>query len=284
MGGGGVQRSWDLLCGCQGHRQAGSVGLLSGHALWASWMLAPRPLPRARASPRDRLSCFTCPVTPLEAPANPCCLWVSVSPSEVRRLWALDVSPPLPSFNTLLAALMELRVFAEWCLGCEGVDPVPAASGQPWGWQGSEWPSVALGPQETQVPGPAARLPFAVSPVGGTLVSFRYSGLCGYLVCAWNHASSLYSVKLLFLTGAELDHVILQVKTLPWLLTLLGRQSKLESGPVAFGGQAQTKLAHRGARHLLSLGHTDWTEWCQLLLFRTSHPLPGTLSPLLVTC
>lgn len=91
-------------------------------------------------------------------------------------------------------------------------------------------------------------------------------------------------MKLLFLTGAELDRVILQVKTLLWLLTLLGRQSKLESGPVAFGGQAQTKLAHRGARHLLSLGHTDWTERCQLLLFRTSHPLPGTLSPLLVTC
>ena len=86
------------------------------------------------------------------------------------------------SFNTLIAALIELQLSADWCLGRGRGGSHPGRRNHlsllPLAGPGMAGLRVHPGPQEDQVPGPAARLPFEMSPVGGTLVSFRSPGLC----------------------------------------------------------------------------------------------------------
>lgn len=110
----------------------------------------------------------------------------TLAASEVRSLWAWMVSQPLPT-STLIAAFMELQLSAEWGLGW-GRGGSCLGRRSPLSWLplaglGMAGLRVAPGPQDDHVPGPAARLPFEMSPVGGTLVSCRYSGLCVYLIC-----------------------------------------------------------------------------------------------------
>lgn len=93
------------------------------------------------------------------------------------------------------------------------------------------------------MPGPAARLLFEMSPVGGTLAWFRCSGLNAYW---FERANVLFpSVKVLFFTQGNL-HAWSWTrpcespgKTLPWLLSALRTQSKHECGPKASWGLAR---------------------------------------------
>lgn len=97
-----------------------------------------------------------------------------------------DCSAP-PSFDTLIAAFIELQLSVEWCLGCGRGGPLSGRRSQPEP-AASSWPGDGRAqsatpphtPQENPVPGPAARLPFEMSPVGGTLAWFRCSGLSIY--------------------------------------------------------------------------------------------------------
>ena len=95
------------------------------------------------------------------------------------------VSQPLPT-STQIAAFMKLQLSAEWRLGWARDGSCPGRrsplSRLPPAGLGMAGLRVAPGPQENQVPSPAARLPFEMSPVGGTLVSCRYSGLRIYLI------------------------------------------------------------------------------------------------------
>lgn len=109
--------------------------------------------------------------------ASRCCLWTRFS-REVRRLWAWMISRCLPT-SAKSAAVGRV------VLGCGRGESIlgggatlsllPLAG--PW-WQGSECP-LPTPAQENLVPGPAARLLFEMSPVGGTLAWLRCSGLKG---------------------------------------------------------------------------------------------------------
>lgn len=150
-----------------------------------------------------------------------------------------DLSVP-PNFNRI-AVLPELQLSANPILG--GGAYLPAPSGL-W-WEGSARP-LPTPTWENLGPGPAARLLFEMSPVGGTLAWFRCSGL---KVDGFVRGRSLFpSVQVLVFVRGNLPR-----ENLPWLLTALRRQSRLLRGLKAFWGPAQAKLSPP-----LSSRHTEW--------------------------
>lgn len=168
------------------------------------------------------------------------------------------ISRSLPNFNKI-AALPELQLSAEWFWGVGGANPIPGGGADlsllPLAGRGGRAqrapPHRRPPAREKLVPGPAARLLFEVSPIGGTLAWFRCSGL---KVDGFVRESLLFpSVKVLFFIRGNLSAeswtrpCSSPGKTLPRLLTAL------RSGPTAFWGLAQAQLSHP-----LSSRHTEW--------------------------
>lgn len=153
-----------LLCGCQGHRQAGQAGLLPEH-----------------------VRCHTCPQGKLSQG-----LFLHLCREEATGL--NDLSAPL-NVRALTAAFMELRLSAEWGLEQRRSRPEPAASGRPGDRKAQ---SGHPGPRRIQC---QARLPGCHLQCLLLVALWRGSGVLG-LDCIWSVKTGELplSVKVLFFT------------------------------------------------------------------------------------